>query len=524
MKASLGLGFVGLAACALGGCSDSTHDNGNQAGASASAGIGSTGGGSAGAGGGGAAQAAGGTVGSGESGNEGLPIELPAGSREVDSIVNLVDAAAATELESFLLDQEPQHVAVRHGLNKSLNLFLERYIEDYDFVFFVTDAEVPNVTVAGQFEAVTSRAEPGGSQAIELAASGYRTTGRVKGVIGLPYRVDYYPPLSHEILHRWAQFLDPSFGFGLLSDHDEGPHWGASSVNGQLGGFDPATLRCLTPAGAAPPACTALASGRFRYVVGAFGSYANGFRSAPYSELELYLMGLLPAGGVPKSFQLLTEAEIDQTTYDDAEKTLQVEASGIHTLPFSDIVARHGERPLLPEAERHFKAAFVIVSAKPAPDSVLSDVARWAAVFGNRMQYANWESFDADTGGLATMDTRLGPRRGAANPPPAPREPLSCDPLKQNCPRPELSCYVLSDSGYCALSQGIEEGEPCGSLLACAPGFDCVSSASAPDDYRCEPYCDVVDAASPESCAARCSGAHLTFASGGKPVVGVCLP
>jgi len=532
--ASLGLGWV--VALALGGCSsDATHTP-NNAGAAGSenAGSHSGGGGSGGASNSSGSNAGGstngGAVGSGDTAGsdagEGPTevVELPAGSREVEGAVNLVDADAAAELEAWFFDTSLKHAALRHGLNKSLNLFLEHYAEDYDFVFLVTAAELADVPVAGQFEAVTSHAEPGGSQPIEIAASGYETTGRIKGVIGIPYRANYYPPFSHETLHYWAQFLDPSFGFGKMSDHDEGPHWGASSVNGQLGGFDPATLRCLTPTGAAPPDCTALPSGRFRYVVGAFGSYANGFRSAPYSELELYLMGLLPDSGVPKTFSLLTEAEIDQSTYDDVAKTMQVEASGIQTLPFSDIVARHGKRVLLPEAQRHFKAAFVVVSALPASDAVMTDVARWSAVFGNRVQYANWESFETDTGGRATMATLLGPRRAVADPPPAPREPLKCDAVAQNCPRPELSCYSLVDSGYCALSQGVEPGEPCDSTFSCAPGSDCVAPDNTSTDYRCERYCDVGSTAPAASCSALCAGDHITLTASGKPIVGLCLP
>lgn len=523
-----------MMALALGGCSsDATHTPGS-AGAAGSesaggptAGRNGTGTGTSGSNAGGATNG-GGTGGSGDAaGNEAGPgelVELPAGSREVDNVVNLVDANAAAELEGWFFDQTPQHVALRHGLNQSLNLFLEHYTEDYDFVFLVTAAELADVPVSGEFEAVTSHAEPGGSQPVEIAAPGYKTAGRIKGVTGIPYRANYYPPFSHETLHFWAQYLDPKFGFGLMRDHDEGAHWGASSVNGQLGGFDPATLHCLTPAGAVPPACTPLASGRIRYVVGAFGAYANGFREAPYSELELYLMGLMPGSSVPKAFSLLTEAEIDQSTYDDVAKTLQVEASGIQTLPFSEIVARHGQRVLLPEVQRHFKAAFVVVSAQPASDDVMKDVARWSAVFGNRVQYANWDSFESDTGKLATMDTRLGPRRAVTNPPPAPREPLKCDVLAQNCPRPELSCYVLADSGYCVLSQGVKHGEPCDSSFSCAPGLDCVASAQAPNDYRCEPYCDIGNAASGSSCSTLCSGDHVTFAANGKPTVGLCVP
>lgn len=84
-------------------------------------------------------------------------VELPAGSREVEGAVNLVDADAAAELEAWLFDNSAKHAALRHGLNKSLNLFLEHYAEDYDFLFLVTAAELEDVPVAGRFEAARAR-------------------------------------------------------------------------------------------------------------------------------------------------------------------------------------------------------------------------------------------------------------------------------------------------------------------------------------------------------------------------------
>jgi hypothetical protein len=434
-----------------------------------------------------------------------------------------VDAAAEAELEAFFFDQSLQHPTERHSVTKSLNLFLEHYAEDYDFVLLVNTRTLENVPVAGIFEAVTNHAEPGGSQPIEISASGYKTTGRIKGVIGIPYRAMYYPPFSHELSHHWAQYLHESFGFGKMLDEDFGPHWGASSVNGQLGGFDGSTLRCSMPVGAMPPACTALPSGRTRYVVGAFGPFANGFRGTPYGPLELYLMGLLPAAEAPETFQVLSEAKIDDTTYDQAAGTFEIEASGITNLPFADIRARHGDRVLLPEAERHFKAAFVVISSQPAPDDVMADVARWAAIFGNRLDYANWSSFELDTGGLATLDTQLGPRRTTENPAPPPREPVTCDVISQDCPRPELACYRGS-AGYCAIHEGVEKGEPCDSLYSCAPGLDCISSNAAPTVYTCQPYCDIAAPAGANGCQTLCDGDYVTLGSMGQMVAGLCLP
>jgi hypothetical protein len=347
----------------------------------------------------------------------------------------------------------------------------------------------------------------------------------VKGVIGIPYRSNYYPPFSHEVCHYWAAHLDERFGFGdMLGDADHFLHWGASSVNGQLGGFDPTTLKCETPAGASPPSCAALPTGRTRYVVGAFGPNANGFRSAPYASLELYLMGLLPAADVPESFQLLRDASIIDDSYDPAKQTLIVEASGIRTLPFAEIVARHGKVPLLAESARNFSAAFVVVSATPASDKVLNDVAAWAAVFGNRTPHPSFESFETDTGGRATLNTLLGPRRDRSNPPPAARSRFECNVITQDCGRPELACYQTGLS-FCALSGGVQRDQPCNQQFACAPGLDCVASKAAPADYVCKPYCDPQNDSSAAACKKLCPGKTLNLQNkSGQILTGICLP
>ena len=514
------------AVLALASCSEAEGSPEPGAGGSGGTGVSGTGGPGAGGSGAGGSAASGGVAGTsgGPAGTGGGvttdPVALPPGSREVDGVVNLVDAVAAAQLEQFLLDASLTFEPLRQGLLGPFNLFVDHYVEEYDFVLFVTDHVVENVTLAGRFEAVNRPAVPGGTQEIDIALGGYKTTGRVKGLIGIPYFPDYFPPFSHEIAHYWAAFLDPSFGFGVSLDGDHGPHWGLSSVNGQLGGFDPATLRCETPAAALPPDCTPVASGRTRYVVGDFAPHAAGAR--PYGPLELYLMGLLPAAEVPAFFQVFTEGQILTDTYDPGANTIVVEASGIATVPFADIVARHGSVTPLPETERHFRAAFIVVSAEPAPDQVMADVARWAGVLGNRVAVAGWPSFEIDTGGRATLDTQLGRRRDRSEPAPPARERFACDVLAQDCGRPELACYFWPPA-ICVLSGGVQLGEPCSATFACAPGLACLGNVDA-GEYFCMPYCDPDDPASSKSCAALCNADHVTIADETGAHSAVCLP
>jgi hypothetical protein len=443
----------------------------------------------------------------------------PQGSREVDGIVNLVDGPAADQLEQYILATKTTQALPprRHGLTLPANLFLAYYPEDYDFLYFVTDHVITGGTTIAQYEDVNRRAIPGGTLEMEVQASGYRTAGRLKGVIGVRYRPVIFPPIAHETLHYWANFLDPQFGFGQAAGD---PHWGLASVNGVLGGFDAISLRCETPANAAPPACTALPGGRTRYVVNAFYPNDNTGRGLPYAPLELYLMGLLPGSDVPAHFQVFDHGAIDESMR--GADSVVVEAQGLKSVDFANIVARHGNVPQLPQDKRSFRAAFVVISAQPASADVLSDVAKWAAGFGHRVKINGWPSFEDAASGLASMDTLLGGRRVASDHVPQERGELSCDVLKQNCPRSELGCYEYLPP-LCALSGAVARDQACAAPFACAPGLECMSGAS--NAYSCEPYCDPSTIASDKACAMLCPGNEFDVQDKtGNTVSAACKP
>ena len=131
----------------------------------------------------------------------------------------------------------------------------------------------------------------------------------------------------------------------------------------------------------------------------------------------------------------------------------------------------------------------MVVSASPATDAALAEIARWAAVFGKREIVDGWETFEDKALGRATLDTALGLRRASSEPVAAVRERFICDTVRQNCGRPELGCY-WGPPTLCALSKGVKLDQPCDEQFACAPGLDCVRGATNPDAHVCKPYCD----------------------------------
>lgn len=443
-------------------------------------------------------------------------VELPVGSREFKGIVNLVDPEAAAELEAYLTSNELVPIHLRHGLNRTANLFLDHYLEEYDFLYFVTDHPIPTTGTVAQFEAVNRAAEPGGGNGIEIRAQGYKTNGRLKGVVGVQWRPPSYPPLMHETLHYWANHLDESFGFGAARATHYGVHWGFSSVDGVLGGFALESLRCVTPANALPPSCTPLGNGRTRYLAAPFWPNDDSYSGA--SPLELYLMGVLDKSEVPETFTMLDQAEFvgERTT-----SSVSIEADGISHVAFADILKRHGEKALLAPEERKLKAAFVVISASPASDEQLADLARYAAVFGGREEYGNLMSFADMTDNRMTMDTQLGARRRVDQPAPPAREAFACNVLTQDCPRAELSCSI---GPVCVLAGEKLRDASCESRSECAPGLECMANGSAPDDFRCEPYCDSSTTSGAKACNVLCPGSFMHINQKGVRVATICLP
>ena len=127
----------------------------------------------------------------------------------------------------------------------------------------------------------------------------YGSPARLKQVISFGTLVNGMPfesgPTLHETLHHWSMYLDSSFGFDTASGH-----WGYGSANGLHGGFDNTTVTCRDngqkPTGS-PPACPLNSSGRMNIRVAPFSPCCVADIKV-YSPIELYLMGLAPAGEV----------------------------------------------------------------------------------------------------------------------------------------------------------------------------------------------------------------------------------
>jgi hypothetical protein len=217
-------------------------------------------------------------------------------------------------------------------------------------------------------------------------------------------------------------------------------------------------------------------------------------------------MGLIPKDQVPGPLLRLDGADFKfENPEMTADGKLIIDATGITEIPMTQIVAVQGEVPLLPEAERHLKAAVALVTAQPASQQYLDAVADWAAIFSGEMTSPEYASFSTLTGGRATLSMKLGPRHDLG-----PDEGLEfsclsykgCDPYAQDCPG-EQACYGTS-SLYCAVPGDLDVGTDCKADKDCKPGLVCTEIPTDLDRRVCSPYCDQENDSAANACTKLC--------------------
>jgi hypothetical protein len=215
------------------------------------------------------------------------------------------------------------------------------------------------------------------------------------------------------------------------------------------------------------------------------------------------MMGIVSQSDVPSSFTLLQDASM--ISLDLKTDTAVVEAAGTAQIAMSNIISRHGVRAGAAEADRHFTAAFVVVTAAPASQTVLNAVVKWQEIFGNHQPSTGaWLSFEAHSGGRASLETRIGRRRTSNDPAPYPPIPDTCNLFTQNCGSPAAGCYDF-ETPKCYPSKGFAIGATCEFTNDCAPGNTCVPS-SFDTSMLCEPICDPNSDALPTACSKLCPG------------------
>ena len=227
----------------------------------------------------------------------------------------------------------------------------EWFDDVFDYIlFFMAGDHIDYFGVYGEFAPVSIDTQ-GIGKTYDYFNPAYGSAGKLRGALFFPYdRALLYGPSLHELMHDWANYVVSTGWVG---------HWGFSSANGQLGGFDLATL-------------VDLGDGRYTTTKG-FGPFANNGNSVPYSEIELYLAGLLAPEEVPdlrvgQNARWLLDENDSLVTSEYGTGIFTAESFKVYTI--DDIIAENGPRiPDWTQSQKHFQAMAVLLVDQNHPVS-----------------------------------------------------------------------------------------------------------------------------------------------------------
>lgn len=271
--------------------------------------------------------------------------------------------------------------------------FYEEQPDVYDFLFlFVNDSK--RTRAAARHMPIASRS----NHSLHLYTRGTPEVSEIAPnlrsiiLVSQAGNGNFGGPLLHELLHEHGPMLKPIYSYA------GGNHWGVTGVDGNLGGFEPETLQCVSPEGATPPDCDVV-EGRYEVFMEPFGRVANMMGMGEYAPLELYLLGLVGPDEVPPIPVFEGAREISGRHFS---------VTGVRELTIEEIIEETGGgvRTLLPPEERTVRAAFAYVGEVSANEEQMETIIRQAKGMGG-VERLTFNSYCTATGGRGQMVTHL---------------------------------------------------------------------------------------------------------------------
>ena len=292
-------------------------------------------------------------------------------------------------------------------LHDYARFFYEHFKDEFDFLIFVRNlvsgVDVDESRTPYYFNIVGNEVQ-GIGKGIFSNAHEWGSSGRLQGSIllvwvefaelvwGEEWRLFKVGPILHELMHRWANYIIPSSSYA---------HWGFSSANGVVGGFDIANL---------------MDHGGGQYTAGSLWGGAGPNYPAHFSPIELYLAGFIPPEEVPD----LWVAENGEWLRDDQGRRIGAEngpiftASGFKIYTIEDIIAENGPRvPDVSLSQKDFRAAVILLTDEEHPAKLnvlkrLSDDISWFCHVGTSGPTDTYHGIDRynfyeATGGRGTI-------------------------------------------------------------------------------------------------------------------------
>ena len=265
--------------------------------------------------------------------------------------------------------------------------------DDFDFIFLVQNEEDTTLDYMGMFWGISDDVVGISEDTESFDTTKYvGSDGKLKGVTHLPFKSGICcGPSLHELMHQWGNYslstgdltaytfddADVVLAEDGMDETTAGSHWGVSSVNGQLGGFDLSTLKEL---------------GGNWYTADGFGTFANGGNSIPYGNFELYLMGLIPPEEVEDVVLFRGLAATAGDFFDDGKWYAEEKI----TLTVEDVINKLGPRvPDHNTSQKEFKLLTLVLTDDPLTDEEWIYFSKQATDFE--------ETFSWATGGRGTM-------------------------------------------------------------------------------------------------------------------------
>ena len=266
------------------------------------------------------------------------------------------------------------------SVRDAARLFFKHFEDEFDFLMIASNLDAfagHDLGHSGVYLSVMNDVEGIGSPIFDNS-SDWGSAGTLQGITHFPRRDAFAAgPVLHEIMHRWGNYI---ISTGM------GSHWGFSSANGQLGGFNIADL---------------LDHGNGRYSAGDVAPLGTHSHIRPYSPIELYLAGLIGMEEVP-----------DLWVAEDGEWLGGIGgdfvASRVRTYSIGEIVEEHGYRiPDSSQSQRAFRAAAILMIHEDHPlirwqlDEITSTIAAFS--YAGADDDDEIYNFYEATGGRATI-------------------------------------------------------------------------------------------------------------------------
>jgi len=225
--------------------------------------------------------------------------------------------------------------------------------DDFDFIFLIShNYGCPECPYAGRNTLVKNDIK-GIGKPLYNSCKKFGSQGKLQSIIHITQsRGMTNGTALHELMHRWGNYVLPSYSFdsqgGQKRDYS---HWGVSSANGVLGGFELNKKDTMT-------------MNAFKANFSKNPYFSTNHNHTKYSPIELYLMGMIPKDEVPP----LTVYSGIKCNPEVFKKTGLFSSDSTSTYTINDIIRRHGERiPSYHSSQKTFKALAVILSTTSNP-------------------------------------------------------------------------------------------------------------------------------------------------------------